>query len=196
LRTAFSYWNIAWILVFGISLTGCGTKREKSIDVYKEALTAIAAGDKDKALELLDRSIDLDPTSFAYYQRAQIHLERDDAAAAIAYCEKRPRFEVVSRGVQERARQALQGQERKTAQFQEVAAARSWTAKLASAVNSRSGAGSSPPPRRGECGSWPVICSAHKSGCLGFPRPIGPLSAAWRARCQLRSASQGHRRPH
>lgn len=88
MRTAFSYRKVAWILVLGIAVTGCGTKREKSIDVYKEALTAIAAGDKDKALELLDRSIDLDPTSFAYYQRAQIHLERDDAAAAIADCEK------------------------------------------------------------------------------------------------------------
>lgn len=88
LRTAFSFWNMVWILVLGIAVFGCGSKEEKSIDVYKEALSAIAAGDKDKALDLLDRSIAANPMPFAYYQRAQIHLERDDAAAAIADCEK------------------------------------------------------------------------------------------------------------
>ena len=82
LKTIICLWMFA-------NFCGCSDGREElpeGTESYLQAQDALAAGDTDTALQHLNRSIELEPDVWAYYARAKIYAERDDAAA-IADCE-------------------------------------------------------------------------------------------------------------
>jgi hypothetical protein len=60
-------------------LAGCGgdTSANKGYDHFIAAVQALKAGDKDVAMTELTATIDSSPSSWAYFERARIHLEKD-----------------------------------------------------------------------------------------------------------------------
>jgi tetratricopeptide (TPR) repeat protein len=69
-------------------MCGCGEGPQVAADaIVLEAQEAVAVGDQAKALELLSRSIEINPSYYAYSARAKIYLDQGDAAAALADCE-------------------------------------------------------------------------------------------------------------
>lgn len=82
-----AWWLGAWLsLAAGFGAAGCKQGNEISeAGVYlNDALAAIDAGDTQRAIELLSKSIALEPEPFAYLQRAKLYLEADDTASAEA----------------------------------------------------------------------------------------------------------------
>jgi tetratricopeptide (TPR) repeat protein len=69
-------------------VSGCDQPSEKdqADDEYRAAQTAIAGGDKRQAISRLDNAIELQPTFYAYFLRAQMHLETGDTNAALRDC--------------------------------------------------------------------------------------------------------------
>lgn len=69
-----------------LCVAGCGQNNEISeAGVYlNDALAAIEAGENERAIELLSKSLELEPDPYAYLQRAKLYLEADDAESANA----------------------------------------------------------------------------------------------------------------
>ena len=79
--------SAAWFSVTAVlCVSGCRQGNEISEGgVYlNDALTAIDAGENDRAIELLSKSIELEPEPYAYLQRAKLYLKLDDTASANA----------------------------------------------------------------------------------------------------------------
>ena len=75
-------------LFFEVLVCGCGEPPQVEADaLVLEAQRAATQGDQAKAIELLDRSIEINPSFYAHSARAKIYLEQGDAAAALADCE-------------------------------------------------------------------------------------------------------------
>ena len=79
--------SAAWFSVTA-ALCVCGCRQRNEISeagVYlNDALAAIDAGENDRAIELLSKSIELEPEPYAYLQRAKLYLKLDDTASANA----------------------------------------------------------------------------------------------------------------
>jgi hypothetical protein len=79
---------ISILLAAGI-LAGCGpgdTPLPSSAKLYLDAQTSLAAGDKIKAMEALNASIDGEPTPWALFLRAKLLMEAGDEAGAMKDC--------------------------------------------------------------------------------------------------------------
>lgn len=80
--------SIAVCLSLAACLDLAGCKRGNEISeagVYlNDALAAIESGDSARAIELLSKSIELEPEPFAYLQRARLYLKVDDTVSAEA----------------------------------------------------------------------------------------------------------------
>lgn len=78
------------ILAFLI-IAGCETRTTPANEPYVKhflaAQEALASGDKTAAMEALTKSIEAQPTGWAYIGRAKLYLEQDNDQAAIADCE-------------------------------------------------------------------------------------------------------------
>ena len=79
--------------VFAVLLSasiGCaepGPRLDDAADHFVAAQQALADGDTAKAMEELNASIEGRPNAWAYYQRAKLHSDAGDEAAAMADCE-------------------------------------------------------------------------------------------------------------
>ena len=72
-----------------IFLAGCGEEKRKlppANQLLVEAKKALVAGDADKAMELINASIESKPSAWAYFERAQLFLEKGDEASAKEDC--------------------------------------------------------------------------------------------------------------
>ncbi len=73
--------SAAWFSVAALlCVSGCRQGNEIS-DAgvnLNDALAAIEAGENDRALELLSKSIELEPDPYAYFERAKLYLKLDD----------------------------------------------------------------------------------------------------------------------
>jgi hypothetical protein len=70
-----------------LACAGCGEGKPNLDDgaqLLIEARKAIQAGDKEAAMQLLDRSIAAKPYTWAYVERARLHGEQDNDEAARA----------------------------------------------------------------------------------------------------------------
>jgi Tfp pilus assembly protein PilF len=79
--------TVRWLCAATLLAAACRestTGLDKAGQAFVDAQQALAAGDKDRARELLDVSIRTRPDPWAYFQRAQLHAEagNDDAAQA------------------------------------------------------------------------------------------------------------------
>jgi Tfp pilus assembly protein PilF len=74
-----------------LAAAGCDRAPTASIpqasDLYLQATEALAAGDKDEALQLLTASIEAEPQAWAYRERAKLYEKMNNDAAARADCE-------------------------------------------------------------------------------------------------------------
>jgi tetratricopeptide (TPR) repeat protein len=78
----------AWLLVLAVGCDGGGQlKLDDSKSSLIEAQQALSDGDTEKAMELLSASIEAKPNPWAYYQRARLHVDAGDDAAAQADCQ-------------------------------------------------------------------------------------------------------------
>ena len=75
------------LLVGVLALSGCSSESQQADDFFHDATVAQAAGRTDEALRLLDQSLETEPTSYVYFQRAKLRLEIGDDAGTIADCE-------------------------------------------------------------------------------------------------------------
>lgn len=79
------------LVVLAIFLVGSGCDRgpsaSKGYNHLVAASEAIDAGDKEKAFTELSASIDVSPSAWAYFERAQLNLEKGQEDAARADCE-------------------------------------------------------------------------------------------------------------
>jgi tetratricopeptide (TPR) repeat protein len=72
------------------AFSGCDTPSRPmptSANSFLEAQKLLAAGEKDKAMEAVNASIADDPSTWALFLRAKLHLEQGDEAAALKDCE-------------------------------------------------------------------------------------------------------------
>jgi len=79
------------IPLVGMAVVGCGESTKKippSASSLIEARHAVVAGDTAKAMEALTASIDYEPNVWALMERAKLHVDAGDTAAAKADCEK------------------------------------------------------------------------------------------------------------
>lgn len=79
----FSSVLIVWV---GLAI-GCGGKKFELSEAEQaliDARTAIAEGDSTKAIEFLDISIEANPDTWSFYERAKLHAENGDDEAAKA----------------------------------------------------------------------------------------------------------------
>lgn len=72
------------VLIFLCGCSGDEPVLDEAAAALVEARSAIAAGDTTKAMELLDLSITARPDTWSYYERARLHAENGDDAAAAA----------------------------------------------------------------------------------------------------------------
>ena len=73
-----------------LACCGCGAEEQElgtATEHYLAAQEAIASGNTEMALTELDASLSLQPDAWAYYQRAQLLLEKGDDAKALADCD-------------------------------------------------------------------------------------------------------------
>jgi Tfp pilus assembly protein PilF len=82
----------AIVLAFcsAIAANGCQQKEYKLGDAgehFVAAMEALERGDKATAMAELNVSIEAEPAVWAYFQRARLHLEEGNEAAAVADCE-------------------------------------------------------------------------------------------------------------
>jgi len=80
---------LVWVAL-GCLVCGCGPKEEPLSDAkqhYLAANEAIQAGDTDKALEELTKSIEIEPDVWSYYHRAKLYEEKGETKKALADCE-------------------------------------------------------------------------------------------------------------
>jgi hypothetical protein len=69
---------------------GCGDSKPPVPNAYREYIAArdfLTAGERDKALEALNASIQSEPTTWALLERAKLHAHNGDDAAARDDCE-------------------------------------------------------------------------------------------------------------
>ncbi|MCA9100586.1 MAG: hypothetical protein KDA63_05535 [Planctomycetales bacterium] len=59
----------------------------KTDDLVRQAQDAAAAGELQKAIDLLTQALDERPSFYAYNERARIRLEQGDEAGALADCQ-------------------------------------------------------------------------------------------------------------
>ena len=77
--------SAVWFLVTVLLIvSGCRQGNEISEGgVYlNDAVDAIDAGENDRAIELLSKSLELEPDPYAYLRRGKLYLELDDTASA------------------------------------------------------------------------------------------------------------------
>jgi tetratricopeptide (TPR) repeat protein len=69
--------------------SGCGGSVEpEELVVFKEAMAAVAAGDKAKGMELLNQCLEIKPSHYAYLERARLRMEAKEVPQAIDDCKK------------------------------------------------------------------------------------------------------------
>lgn len=73
---------------WAIAVAGCGDSQPEELTVFREAMDAIAAGDKVKGMELLNKCLEIKPSHYAYYERARLHMENKEIPKAIEDCKK------------------------------------------------------------------------------------------------------------
>jgi len=81
-------WAIA--ITVAIAACGCGkgkTSTSQANDLFLQAKQFLAAGEKAKALDALNKSIETEPALWSYHERAKLHAELDDSKSALADCE-------------------------------------------------------------------------------------------------------------
>jgi hypothetical protein len=71
---------------FGTACRETGPGLDDAGKALVEAQQALAGGDSKKAMELLNVSIDARPDPWAYFQRAQLHVDGGDDEAARPDC--------------------------------------------------------------------------------------------------------------
>ena len=79
--------SAAWFSVAALlCVSGCrqGNEISEAGVNLNDALAAIDAGENDRAIELLSKSIELEPDPYAFLQRAKLYLELDDTTSANA----------------------------------------------------------------------------------------------------------------
>ena len=86
-RVSEAFARFATLAVVVALLGGCTSESEQAEESFYEAVAAQQAGRNDEALRLLDSSLQAQPTSYAYYQRAKLRLKDGDDAGAIADCQ-------------------------------------------------------------------------------------------------------------
>lgn len=82
-----------FVLAFSIGTLGafssCGGNGEpEELTVFREAMEAVAAGDKAKGMELLNECIQIKPSHYAYLERARLYMDQKDTPKAIDDCKK------------------------------------------------------------------------------------------------------------
>jgi hypothetical protein len=79
-------------MVAPLLILGCGgaseTPATEGYDHFVAAATALEGGDKQAALTELNASIDDNPTAWAYFERARLHVENGQEQDAVADCQK------------------------------------------------------------------------------------------------------------
>jgi tetratricopeptide (TPR) repeat protein len=71
--------------------SGCGgssTSTSKAHDHFTAAAAAIEAGDKETALTELSATVESSPSSWAYFERARLYLDKGQEQDALADCQK------------------------------------------------------------------------------------------------------------
>jgi hypothetical protein len=84
-------WPILLLVLALQSFIGCGGGRpsaSKAYDHFVAAAKALETGDKESAFTELSASIEKSPTDWAYFERARLNLEKNQADAAAADCNK------------------------------------------------------------------------------------------------------------
>jgi hypothetical protein len=80
----------AGLALFAAPCPGCGDGKLPVASSHQHFIAArdfLAAGEKDKALVALDASIASEPTTWAFLERAKLHADLGDGAAALADCQ-------------------------------------------------------------------------------------------------------------
>ena len=79
-----SWFLLVTCMSFLVGCGGGGPVLDEADSALVDARTAIADGDTEGALALLDKSIELKPDTWSYYERARLHAELGDDEAAKA----------------------------------------------------------------------------------------------------------------
>ncbi len=81
--------HVCWLLLCPLLLSGCGSTEPELGDATEHFLAAQAAldrGDNATALQELNKSIELGPDPWAYYQRARLLNDQKQTDKALADC--------------------------------------------------------------------------------------------------------------
>lgn len=74
------------VSVFSAGCSDPGPQLDDSAEYFVEAQQALAEGNTQQALELLDKSIESRPDTWALYQRAKLHADQGNDEQARADC--------------------------------------------------------------------------------------------------------------
>lgn len=77
-------------VLFVLLFCGCGkstSATSQANDLFLQAKKFITSGDTAKALDALNRSIEIEPALWAYHERAKLHAQLGDDKSALADCD-------------------------------------------------------------------------------------------------------------